>query len=87
MPKILDAPAYRKDGVLIVAFAGTGTAGHAARTGALVMSPDAHRDTSVSTAYGPYSLLRSVEQMLGYTTLAHAARAPSFATAALVKSQ
>jgi hypothetical protein len=85
VPRILRSAAYRADGVLIVAFAGDATSnpGHATRTGALVLSRYARRHHTLTTAYGPYSLLRSVEDMLGYSPLAHAKSAPSFATAAL----
>jgi hypothetical protein len=83
VPKITASSAYRHDGALIVAFAGTRAAGRATRTGAVVLSPDARRDRTVTTAYGPYALLRSVEEMLGDTALAHAAKAPSFAAAVL----
>jgi hypothetical protein len=55
------------------------------RTGALVLSRYAHRGKTISAAYTPYSMLRSLEDMLRYTPLARAASAPSFATAALVK--
>jgi hypothetical protein len=49
------------------------------RTGALVLSPKVKRDSTVSTRYGPYSVLRSVEDLLGYTPLVHAKTAKSFA--------
>ena len=86
VPKILHAPAFRKDGALIIVFAhaspapatggpdATDPAGPA-RTGALVISPYARRDRTVSKAYNPYSLLRSVEDMLGLQLLAHAKHA------------
>ena len=53
------------------------------RTGALVLSPLSPKPSVVKTAYGPYSLLRSIEDMLGYTPLAHARSAPSFAARVL----
>ncbi len=88
VPRILASPAYRDDGVLILAFAGErgDHARHPARTGALVISRDTKKGKVISTAYRPYSLLRSVEDMLGYTALAHAQAAPSFAQAILHKT-
>ena len=94
VPKILHAPAFKKDGALIIVFAhaspaaatggpdATDPAGPA-RTGALVISRYARRDRTVSKAYNPYSLLRSVEDMLGLQLLAHAKHAKSFVSAAL----
>jgi hypothetical protein len=72
--------------VLIVAFAGDAAkeSGHPTRTGALLLSRYAHRGRTLTAGYGPFSLLRSVEAMLGYSALAHAKSAPSFADAALV---
>ena len=85
VPRILASPAYRDDGVLVIAFAGDAAKnpGHAVRTGALVISRYARRRRTVATSYGPYSLLRSVEDMLGYAALAHAKSAPSFASQVL----
>jgi hypothetical protein len=85
VPRILRSPAYRKDGVLIVTFAGDGAKnpGHPTRTGALVLSRYARRHHTLTASYGPYSLLRSVEDMLHYSALARAKSALSFAAAAL----
>jgi phosphatidylinositol-3-phosphatase len=98
VPRILQSAAYRKNGVLIIAFAhaaapnptagATGATGATdpaglTRTGALVISRYAQRDRTVSKAYNPYSLLRSVEDMLGLELLAHAKHAKSFVSAAL----
>jgi phosphatidylinositol-3-phosphatase len=94
VPKILSSPAYKRDGALIVAFASspssTTTAGAPnstptgpVRTGALVLSRYTAAGHVVATPYGPYSVLRTAEDLLGYTPLAHAASAPSFASAAL----
>ena len=94
MPKILHAPAYKKDGALIIVFAhaspaaatgGPDTTDPAGptRTGALVISRYARRDRTVSKAYNPYSILRSVEDLLGLQPLAHAKHAKSFVSAAL----
>jgi phosphatidylinositol-3-phosphatase len=89
VPRILRSPAYKRDGVLVIAFAGDGVkrAGPKVRTGALVLSRYAHRGKTVAAAYTPYSLLRSLEDMLRYTPLARAKSAPSFASAALVKTK
>jgi hypothetical protein len=89
VPRILRSPAYKKDGVLVIAFAGDGVkrSGPKVRTGALVLSRYARRGKTVTTAYTPYSLLRSLEDMLRYTPLARAKSALSFATAALVKTK
>ena len=88
MPKILASAAYRDNGVLVIAFAGAGVkrAGKATPTGALVLSQWTHHHRTIATTYQPYSLLRSVEDMLGATPLARAKHAPSFATAVLDKS-
>jgi hypothetical protein len=85
VPRVLASPAYKHDGVLIIAFAGERArdSGRAFRTGALVLSPRTAKGKVISTAYGPYSLLRSTEDMLGDTALAHAQTAPSFAKAIL----
>ena len=85
VPRILASPAYRHNGVLIIAFAAAGqrSSAHAIRTGALVLSRYARRGKRIKRAFGPYSLLRSVEAMLGYKPLAHARSAPSFAAAVL----
>ncbi|MGZ4244297.1 MAG: hypothetical protein ACXVSE_08405 [Solirubrobacteraceae bacterium] len=86
VPRILASPAYRADGVLIVAFTGDASTnpGHATRTGALVLSRYARRHRTIATAYGPYSLLRSAEDMLSFSALAHAKSARSFASDVLV---
>jgi hypothetical protein len=89
VPRILRSPAFKKDGVLVIAFSGDGVkrAGPPVRTGALVLSRFAHRGKTVDAAYTPYSLLRSLEDMLGYEPLARAKAAPSFAAAALTKTK
>jgi hypothetical protein len=87
VPRILSSPAYKKDGVLVIAFAGDGVkpAGPQVRTGALVLSRFARRGKAITAAFSPYSLLRSVEDMLRYTPLADAKSAPSFASTVLTK--
>lgn len=84
VPAILASPAYKKDGVLMIVFAKAPAASGAGpvRTGALVLSPKAKAGSTVSTRYNPYSVLRSVEDLLGYTPLVHAETAKSFANVA-----
>jgi cytoskeletal protein RodZ len=53
------------------------------RTGALIISRFAKRGKTLSATYGPYSLLRSLEDLFGYTPLANAAKAKSFVETAL----
>ncbi len=53
------------------------------RTGALILSPLAAKGRTLSGAYGPYSVLRTIEDLLGYTPLVHAKSAHSFAKTAL----
>jgi hypothetical protein len=52
-------------------------------TGAVVLSRYAKAGKTVSAAYNPYSVLRSVEDLLGYKPLAHATSARSFVSAVL----
>jgi phosphatidylinositol-3-phosphatase len=88
VPVILRSPAYKKDGVLVIAVSGDGAkrSGPHVRTGALVLSRYTRKGRAIATAYSPYSLLRSLEDMLRYTPLAKAKSAPSFASAALRKT-
>ena len=85
VPPILSSAAYKRNGVLIITFALTGTAGPGGPvpTGALVLSPFAARGKTISTTYDPYSVLRTVEELFGYDLLSHAKSAQSFETAAL----
>jgi hypothetical protein len=89
VPRILASPAYRHNGVVIIAFAAAGQpgSGRPVRTGALLLSRYARRGKRIRRAFGPYSLLRSIEAMLGYKPLAHARTAPSFAAAALTQTK
>jgi hypothetical protein len=84
-PAILGSAAYKHDGVLIVTFALTGATspGGPAPTGALVLSRFATAGKTVSSTYNPYSVLRSIEDLLGYDPLAHAKSARSFVSAVL----
>jgi hypothetical protein len=83
VPAITRSAAYRRNGVLVIAFAGTRSPGHPVSTGALVLSRYTHANQTVTSANTPYSLLRSIEDMLNDKALAHAAKAPSFAKAVL----
>ena len=90
VPQILASQAYKQDGVLMIVFADgkpTADAGAArdspARTGALILSPLAQTGRTVSGAYDPYSLLRTIEDLFGYTPLVHANSARSFASTVL----
>jgi phosphatidylinositol-3-phosphatase len=53
------------------------------RTGVLIVSPFAKRGRTVTSPYGPYSILRSIEDLFGLTSLGHAKTAASFVSAAL----
>ncbi len=88
VPAILASAAYRQNGVLMIVFARAPLANGArpVRTGALILSPTVKKDSTVSTAYDPYSVLRSVEDLLGYTPLVHAKTAKSFANLAVGSS-
>lgn len=85
IPPILRSAAYKQDGVVIIAFARAPAAAGSApmRSGALILSPLAKTGSTLRGTYNPYSVLRSVEDLFGYTPLVHAKSAPSFATAAL----
>ena len=89
MPKILGSPAYRRDGALFIVFTATppatghASSGHPVRTGALILSRYARANRTLAGAYGPYSVLRTAEELFGYTPLAHARDAKSFLASAL----
>ena len=89
VPRILASRAYQRDGALIIAFTTSprapDTSAHQrpVRTGALILSRYAKRGNTVSAPYNPYSILRSVEDLFGYTPLAHANTAKSFVSTAL----
>jgi hypothetical protein len=89
-PQILASTAYKQDGVLMIVFADGQPATDAdagaqrpVRTGALILSPLARRGRTISGKYNAYSVLRTIEDLLGYTPLVHARSARSFASAAL----
>jgi hypothetical protein len=90
--EILASPAYKKDGLLIVSFgaADPATAEELAaagadplKVGALLVSPLLTAGGTDGAAYGPYSLLRSVDELFGLSPLAEAegAKVHSFASA------
>ena len=92
VPAILRSPAYKHDGALIITFtisksgassSKVTTAATGTRAGALVLSQYTTAGRKVSTGYDPYSMLRSVEDLFGYTPLAHATQAKSFDAEAL----
>jgi hypothetical protein len=90
VPQIRSSAAYRKNGALLIVFTapgGSGPAGgKAVRTGALVLSPYASAGKTVSAGYDPYSVLATIDQLLGFTPLAHAKGAKTFNTTALPDS-
>jgi hypothetical protein len=94
VPKILAAPAYKADGLLIVDFAaanppstelGATPPTDPLRTGALLISPFLTPGSTDAAPYNPYSLLRSTEDLFGLDPLglATGAKAKSFAPAFL----
>ena len=93
-PKILASPAYKRDGLLIVTFAGlAGTVATEAgaeaaatpslKTGTLLVSNFLSPGATDAVAYNPYSLLRSSEENFGLSLLGEAAgpKVKSFAPA------
>ncbi len=82
VPMIMDSPAFKQDGVLVITFdeaegdatgpAGIpgGTAG--GRIGALVLSPLIRGGTSSGTMYNHYSLLASIEDIFSLPYLGYA---------------
>ncbi len=90
VPKILHSTAFKKNGALIIVFAhaapstaDTPTSAGPVRTGALVISRYTHAGRTISKAYDPYSILRSIEDLLALQPLAHAKHAKSFVSTAL----
>jgi Phosphoesterase family len=83
VPAILESPAYRQDGLLIIAFADSSIA--SPQVGALLVSPFATPGGTDAKPYTPYSLLRSVEDLFGLPHLAKAdgSTVKSFASALL----
>ncbi len=90
-PRILRSAAYRRDGALIIVFTSAGSASGSGatgpvRTGALVLSRYAAAHHTLAESYNAYSLLRSIEEIFGFTPLGHAKTARSFTSAALPKA-
>jgi phosphatidylinositol-3-phosphatase len=72
VPRITQSPAYRADGLLVIAFAGGGAQ---ARTSALLLSRYARPGSASTADYTPYSLLRSIEDIFAVEHLGGAAAA------------
>jgi phosphatidylinositol-3-phosphatase len=92
VPQIVESPAFKKDGLLIITFNGVNPteAGVPAptkplKTGALLVSQFASPGATDPVPYNPYSLLRSTEELFGLGQLAKAAdpKTKSFAPALL----
>ena len=90
VPKILASPAYKKDGLLIVAFgeapppaAGAPAPAEPLKTGALLLSPVVTAGATDANDYTPYSLLKSTEELfgLGYLGKAESVQVRSFSQA------
>jgi hypothetical protein len=85
VPAILDSPAFKQDGMLVITFDETeakisapsgvpgGTAG--GRVGALVISPFTKGGTTSDTTYNHYSLLASIEDIFSVPRLGYAGAA------------
>jgi Phosphoesterase family len=101
VPQILASPAYKEDGLLIVAFgaappavptdpAATATPPAASdlKVGALLVSPFVTPGSTDASPYDPYALLRSIEDLfgLGHLALADGAKVRSFAPALLAEN-
>jgi hypothetical protein len=83
VPPILNSAAYRRDGALIIVFTATPpatgtTATGPVRTGALVLSPYARQGATARGFYGPYGVLRTIEDIFGLDALASAKQAHAF---------
>ncbi|HEY2053000.1 MAG TPA: alkaline phosphatase family protein [Solirubrobacterales bacterium] len=83
VPEILESPAYKKDGLLIVSFGGVNPPVVAAegevappppanplKTGAVLVSKFITKGSTDATPYTPYSLLRTSEELFGLGQLA-----------------
>jgi hypothetical protein len=71
VPKILASPAYKRDGMLAITFAHPPLAGQP--VGALVLSRWATPGATNASPYDHYSMLRSIEDLLGLQHLGKAA--------------
>jgi phosphatidylinositol-3-phosphatase len=79
VPEILESPAYKKDGLLIVTFGGvnppapeTTPSPKPLKTGALLVSKFITKGSTDAAPYTPYSLLRTSEELFGIGQLAEA---------------
>jgi phosphatidylinositol-3-phosphatase len=85
VPQILESPAYKKDGLLIVTFGGLNppapvaegetpppAAPNPLKTGAVLVSKFITKGSNDAAPYNPYSLLRSSEELFGLTQMAKA---------------
>ncbi|MDQ6752931.1 MAG: phosphoesterase [Actinomycetota bacterium] len=83
VPSILNSPAYKKDGMLVIIFDEsegntTGPAGllpggtGGGRVGALILSPFTKGGTTSNTAYNHYSLLATIEDIFSLPRLGYA---------------
>lgn len=91
VPKILASPAYKEAGLLAITFAGgagtpEGTAGPV-RNGTLLISRYAKPGGIDESELGPYALLRTFEDLLGYKALARAKAAPSLSSTVLATAR
>jgi outer membrane biosynthesis protein TonB len=86
VPQILESPAYKKNGLLIVTFGGLNppapvaegetpppAAPNPLKTGAVLVSKFITKGSNDAAPYNPYSLLRSTEELFGLGQLAKAA--------------
>ena len=94
VPKIIASPAFKTDGLLLVTFAGSvappaaGAAPDApVPNGALLVSRFAKAGSTDDTAYDPYAMLRSVQDLFALKPLARSAKAPSFAATVLASAR
>jgi outer membrane biosynthesis protein TonB len=102
VPEILESPAYKKDGLLIVSFGGVNPPAPVAegetappaptkplKTGALLVSKFVTKGSEDAAPYSPYSLLRSTEELFGLKYLAEASEpsVKTFAPALLGESK
>jgi hypothetical protein len=73
VPKILKSPAYKKDGLLIIAFdQANPEVDPAAPVGALLLSRYVSKGAADTVEYNPYSLLKSSEELFGLSYLGKA---------------
>ncbi|HWH20765.1 MAG TPA: alkaline phosphatase family protein [Solirubrobacterales bacterium] len=101
VPQILESPAYKKDGLLIVTFGGLNPpappaegetppppAPNPLKTGAVLVSKFITKGSNDAAPYNPYSLLRSSEELFGLNLMAKAGdtKTKTFAPELLGKS-